>query len=224
MTTMHRFRHLSTVLVLACTCLHQAQAQVQFEPRTSRQAQIEEARRKNIPPPATGVRDTQWHALSPSDWNPARFLRDLRNAHPDVHDDPRHKSGNDPELAAMRAEIQREWDAAPTVAAPDDAPIRLTGFAIMLEPGQGLAKNVLLVPYYGVGIRHEPPPANQMVIVTFKQGLPRNLEQEPIWVTGRLYPLATPTVYGRVAYTMPDARWQKFPVGRYPLPSYRPLR
>ena len=63
-----------------------------------------------------------------------------------------------------------------------------------------------------------------MVIVTFEQGLPRNLEQEPIWVTGRLYPLATPTVYGRVAYTMLDARWQKFPVGSYPLPRYRPLR
>ncbi len=224
MTAIHQLRHLSTVLFLACACLPQAQAQVQLEPRSLRQARIEEARRKNIPPPAKGVRDTEWKDLSPKDWNPARFLGELRKAHPEVHDDPRHPSGNDSEVAAMRAEIQRAWDAAPTVTAPDDAPIRLTGFAIMLSPGQGLAKSVLLVPYYGVGINHEPPPANQMVIVTFKLGLPRNLEQEPIWVTGRLYPLATPTVYGRVAYTMPDAHWQKFPVGRYPLPRYRPLR
>jgi hypothetical protein len=224
MTPMPRFRDATTALVLVCACLIQAQAQVQLGPRTSRQVQIDEARRKNIPPPAKGVRDTQWHELSPKDWNPAKFLRDLRNANPDVHDDPHHNHGDDPQVAAMRSAIQREWDAAPTVTPPDDASIRLTGFAVMLERGQGLARNVILMPYYGVGINHEPPPANQMVVVTFRQGLPRNLEQEPIWVTGRLYPLASPTVYGRVAYAMPDARWQKFPVGRYPLPPYRPLR
>ena len=222
---MQSLRIWSSALVLSIACVSNALAQFPLDTRTSRQVQIEEARRKNIPPPAKDVRDTQWHALSPKDWNPARFLRELRNASPDDGNDHGHgNADSDPQAAALNARIQREWDSAPTVAASDDAPIRLTGFAIMLGKGDTLAKTVLLVPYYGVGIKRPPPPANQMVVVTFRQGLPRNLEQEPIWVTGRLYPLASPTVYGRVAYAMPDARWQKFPLGSYPLPRYKPLR
>ena len=124
----------------------------------------------------------------------------------------------------VQAEIRREWDNAPTVPPPDDAPIRLTGFPVLLENSGGLAKSILLVPYYGAGIHRPSPPANQMVMVYFKHGLPRNLGQSPIWITGRMYPLAASTAHGRVGYTMPDAKWQKFPVDKYPLPQYIPLR
>lgn len=183
--------------------------------------QIDEARRKKIPPPPKGVRNTQWFELSPRDWNPARILHEL-GASREPHGDHRSEK-DDPKALAVEAQVQRAWDNAPTVPAPDDAPIRLTGYAVMLDAGDGLAKTILLAPYHGVGMDRHAPLANQMVIVTFKQGLPRNLAQTPVWIAGRMYALVTPTVHGRVACTMPDAVWQKFPHDRYPLPCYRPL-
>ncbi len=70
---------------------------------------------------------------------------------------------------------------------------------------------VLLVPYYGVGIDRPSPPANQMVLVVFKNPLPRNLEQQPLWITGRLYPLASQTVHGRAAYIIPEGTLDQVP-------------
>lgn len=190
-------------------------AEYNIDPMSHWRAQIEDARRKNVPPPPRGVREMHWNTLSPAGWNPGQILQRLG---------VRAVSDGEPGARQVEAEIQREWDKAPTVPLNDDTPVRMTGYPTMLDAGEGLAKTILLVPYRGACIHRPSPPANQMVMVTFRSGIPRNMDATSIWVTGKIYALAAPTPYGRVAYTMPDAQWQKYPVEKYPLPQYIPLR
>ena len=211
----HLRKLLLTAASLLCASWAGAMDQPPQDPLTHWRTHIEAARLKTVPPPAKGVRETRWNELSPPGWNPGKILQRLGVAEVD---------DGDPGAKDVQAEIRREWDNAPTVPPPDDAPIRLTGFPVLLENSGGLAKSIILVPYYGAGIHRPSPPANQMVMVYFKHGLPRNLGQSPIWISGRMYPLAASTAHGRVGYTMPDAKWQKFPVDKYPLPQYIPLR
>lgn len=209
------------MLVMAQT--GQANAQdSQSDPFARWRARIDEAKRLNIPAPAKGIRDTAWSALVPPDWDVASVMQQVRAAWPGVN--PQHAERNDPRVLAMERAMQAAFDNAPAVTLAHDMPIRLTGFAVLLEPGEQLARKVLFVPYHGVGMDRLAPAANQMVLAVFKKGLPRNLEQQPLWITGRLYPLASQTLHGRAAYIMPDARWQKFPATQYPMPRYRPPR
>ena len=176
---------------------------------------VEAARRLSVPKPPAGVRELQWHALSPPGWDPGKFLKQLNIA---------NLQDSDPRAAQAAAQIRAEWDSAPAVTFTDDAPVRLTGFPVMLDPGEGLSKTILLVPYYGACVHRPAPPANQMVLVVLKSGLPRNMASQPIWITGRIYPLRVPTVHGKVAYSMPEATWTKYPQEKYPMPQYVPLR
>ncbi len=187
------------------------------DPMAHWRAQIEAARRLSIPPPPKGVRETPWNALSPVGWNPGQILQRLGIS---------QVGDGDPKAVDLEKQIKLEWDKAPAVQFKDEIPIRLTGYPVMLSRGEGLAKDILLVPYRGACIHRPAPPANQMVMVSFKpgQGLPRNMDNEVLWVTGRIYALAYPTEYGQVAYVMPDARWQEYPKEKYPLPLYTPLR
>lgn len=192
-----------------------ALAEYNVDPMARWRAQIEDARRKTIPPPPKGVRELHWNDLSPPGWNPGQILQRLG---------VRKMSDGDPGARKLEAEIQREWDLAPTVALEVLTPVRMTGYPILLTPGEGLARSILLVPYFGACIHKPSPPANQMVMVSFKSGLPRNMDTTALWVTGRIHVLASPTPYGRVGYTMTEASWLRYPVDKYPLPQYVPLR
>lgn len=192
-----------------------ARAQFNVDPMARWREQIEDARRKTIPPPPRGVRELNWNELSPPGWNPGKILERLG---------VRQINDGDPIARQVEAEIQSEWDKAPSVPVDNAQRVRLTGFPIMLTPGEGLVTTVLLVPYFGACIHKPSPPANQMVMVSFRPGIPRNLDTTALWVTGRLHNLPSPTPYGRVAYTMTDASWLRYPVERHPLPQYIPLR
>lgn len=177
-------------------------------------ARVEAARLASVPKPPAGVREMRWNELSPAGWDPGRFLKQL---------DIGKVNDNDPAAAIAMQRIRQEWDAAPAVSFADDAPVRMTGFPIMLEPGDGLSKTILLVPYRGACIHRPSPPANQMVLVTLRNGLPRNLDGYPIWITGRIYAARNATQHGKVAYTMTNATWSKYPYEKYPIPQYVPL-
>lgn len=177
-------------------------------------ARVEAARLASVPKPPPGVRDMQWNALSPPGWNPGEFLQQLNLG---------ALKDSDPRAAQAAAQIRQHWDAAPSVPMTDDAPVRMTGYPVMLDGGEGLSRNILLVPYYGACVHRPAPPANQMVMVVLKNGLPRNMATLPVWITGRIYPVRVPTTYGMAAYTMPEATWTKYPYEKYPMPQYVPL-
>ena len=205
------------MLALACWGWPAAHAHTigsETDPMARWRAQIDQARRLAMPPPPKGVRDLAWNELSPVGWNPGRILQRMGVT---------KVSDSDPRARQIEVDILREWDDAPTVAIGDATPVRLTGYSSMHDLGEGVARTIILVPYHGSGIHRPPAPANQRVMVSLKTGLPRNMGNTPIWVTGMLHPLASPSVYGRVGYTMTDATWQKYPAERYPLPRYNPL-
>lgn len=181
----------------------------------SLRARVEAARLLSVPKPPAGVRELRWHELSPPGFNPGRFLEEL---------DIGRLGDSDPRAVQAQKKIQAAWDAAPAVTFTDDQPVRLTGFPILLEPGQGLSRAVLLVPYYGACIHRPAPPANQMVMVVLKNPMPRNMDHLPVWILGRIYAARTSTQHGKVAYTMPEGTWIPYPHDKFPMPQYVPLR
>lgn len=207
---------LMTILVLASALLGAAgrsgAAQPSDDPAARWRARVEQAKLLSVPKPPAGVRAIRWDALAPAGWDAQAILRQH-----DAHELQR----NDPRAVEARARLSRAWEAAPTVTFTDDAPVRLAGFPVMIDSGQGLSRTIVLVPYHSDGDRRPLPPANQMVLAYLKPGVPRNLGNDPIWITGRIYPVRSPTPNGVAAYLMPEARWQKYPYPAYPLPPYR---
>ena len=88
------------------------------------------------------------------------------------------------EVDAVNAEIASKGSA--TVGALDGRAIRLPGYVLPLEHLQGKVQEFLLVPYVGACIHTPPPPANQMVHVTFPEGFESRGLYAPVWVEGTM--------------------------------------
>ncbi len=77
--------------------------------------------------------------------------------------------------------------SANTVAALDKQQIRLAGYPVPLDSdGQGLSREFFLVPYAGACIHVPPPPPNQIILVSFAEGLLIEDLYIPIEVSGEL--------------------------------------
>lgn len=173
----------------------------------------EQARRQAVPPPPAGVQDLQWNQLSPPGWNAESTLRRLNVS---------RYSDNDPRVAGIMEDIRKEWDKAPIVKTPSNVKFRLTGFPLMVTPGSGPVTTAVVAPYNPEGACiHTPyPPSNQMVLVKLDRPIPRNMSQLPIWVIGRISASPTSSSMGKVGYQMLDAKWETYPIQKYPLPGY----
>ncbi|GDY27314.1 MULTISPECIES: DUF3299 domain-containing protein [unclassified Agarivorans] len=68
----------------------------------------------------------------------------------------------------------------------DGKPIRIPGFIVPLDSEGELVTEFLLVPYFGACLHYPPPPPNQIVYVTYKQGLQLEDLWEPVWVEGTI--------------------------------------
>ena len=65
-------------------------------------------------------------------------------------------------------------------------PVRIPGYIVPLEGGDGKITEFLLVPTFGACIHVPPPPPNQIVYVRMIQGFPGDIAYDPVWVTGVL--------------------------------------
>ncbi len=79
--------------------------------------------------------------------------------------------------------VQPDLDA-PVVSALDGKTVSLPGFVVPLEGNSDTITEFLLVPYFGACIHVPPPPPNQIVHVTFKDGIPIDSLYDAIVVTG----------------------------------------
>ncbi|MCL5050692.1 MAG: DUF3299 domain-containing protein [Firmicutes bacterium] len=113
------------------------------------------------------VRTLNWNELKPSDWKA-----------PPVRD-PMFYEQN-PE-----AQIQQSLDA-PVVPELDGLQIKLPGYVVQLEGDDRRVTEFLLVPYFGACIHVPPPPPNQIVHVTFPEGVPYPVTYDAVWVTGTI--------------------------------------
>ncbi|MDW4550711.1 DUF3299 domain-containing protein [Defluviimonas sp. D31] len=64
--------------------------------------------------------------------------------------------------------------------------VRIPGYLLPLEIQDGKATEFLLVPTVGACIHTPPPPPNQMVYVTYPQGVAVSGLYTPVWINGTL--------------------------------------
>ncbi|WP_372767226.1 DUF3299 domain-containing protein [Pseudoalteromonas sp.] len=75
---------------------------------------------------------------------------------------------------------------APIVKELNNTMVTLPGFVVPLEGNDEVITEFLLVPYFGACIHVPPPPPNQIVHVTFKDGVPIESLYDAISVTGKM--------------------------------------
>ena len=96
---------------------------------------------------------------------------------------------------------------APVVPALDGQLIRLPGYIVPLEVSEdGRTTDFLLVPYFGACIHVPPPPSNQIVHVTSKEGVKLDELYQPYWIVGAMQVKASTSELADAGYQMDAQR------------------
>ncbi|MGF1752772.1 DUF3299 domain-containing protein [Vibrio makurazakiensis] len=92
------------------------------------------------------------------------------------------------ELIEQRSEIAKQRKLAQSTINPEliGKKGRLPGYIVPLEMDGVLVTQFLLVPTAGACIHTPPPPANQIVLVTPKEGIELLSLYTPVWIEGEL--------------------------------------
>ena len=94
---------------------------------------------------------------------------------------------NADEVIALRDEYMQTMKASAEAITTefDGKKVRVPGFIVPLEFSEGMTETeFLLVPVAGACIHMPPPPANQIVKVSFPEGFQVQNVQYPVWVEG----------------------------------------
>ena len=93
----------------------------------------------------------------------------------------------------------------------DQKQVKLPGFIVPLElDDNGKVTEFFLVPYFGACIHVPPPPANQMVFVTLKEGVQLDSMYAAFWVTGKMSARGKSTRLGAAAYGIAATRLEEY--------------
>jgi hypothetical protein len=149
----------------------------------------------NAKPPSVAVdinevkyRTVEWIDLMPQD-----DLDAIMNS-PDYLDDIVDGSAEDKisskvqkALSARDSRYQQALTSTRVVAKFNDQLVRIPGFVVPLEfDGEQTVTQFFLVPYFGACIHMPPPPPNQLIYVSYPEGLKLEALYDPFWVTGLL--------------------------------------
>ena len=113
------------------------------------------------------------------------------------------------QMGSMEAAPAAKQDLpnAPVVPALDGQLIRLPGYIVPLEVSEdGRTTDFLLVPYFGACIHVPPPPSNQIVHVTSKEGVKLDELYQPYWIVGALQVKASTSELADAGYQMDAQR------------------
>jgi hypothetical protein len=93
----------------------------------------------------------------------------------------------------------------------DQKQVKLPGFIVPLElDDNGKVTEFFLVPYFGACIHVPPPPANQMVYVTLKEGVQLDSMYAAFWVIGKMSARGKSTRLGAAAYGIAATRLEEY--------------
>jgi hypothetical protein len=93
----------------------------------------------------------------------------------------------------------------------DQKQVKLPGFIVPLElDDNGKVTEFFLVPYFGACIHVPPPPANQMVYVTLKEGVQLDSMYAAFWVVGKMSARGKSTRLGAAAYGIAATRLEEY--------------
>jgi hypothetical protein len=141
----------------------------------------------NAPNAQAQYRDLEWTELLPE-----ADLRALLSAPPLNHEGgdsgpaPQPLQRSDPSVFGG-SRFEEALVSAATRPELDGEEVRLPGFVVPLEydANQNVTE-FFLVPYFGACIHMPPPPPNQIILVSYPQGLELPSIYEPFTVTGTL--------------------------------------
>jgi hypothetical protein len=93
----------------------------------------------------------------------------------------------------------------------DQKQVKLPGFIVPLElDDNGKVTEFFLVPYFGACIHVPPPPANQMVYVTLKEGVQLDSMYAAFWIVGKMSARGKSTRLGAAAYGIAATRLEEY--------------
>ncbi len=143
------------------------------------------------------VKQIDWDALIPEDWQPETLMRDV---------DIDNLSDDDPRAQQLLDKLKALWDEAPVVPTLEGQRVKLPGFVVPLEMDATKIDQFLLVPYYGACIHIPPPPANQTIHVVTREGKAFEGQLfDAVWVTGTMRVERISSDLAEAGYRLEDA-------------------
>jgi hypothetical protein len=88
---------------------------------------------------------------------------------------------------ASNSRYQQALESTRVIEEFNNQSVRLAGFIVPLEfDGEQTITQFFFVPYFGACIHLPPPPPNQLIYVSYPQGLKLEALYDPFWITGVL--------------------------------------
>lgn len=145
----------------------------------------------------------EWTDLLPQDdldalLNPPEWLDEIEDGAPEDTVDSdllaRDEVGARFQQALVSTNVMEEFDRQA---------VRVPGFVVPLDfDEKQQVTEFFLVPYFGACIHLPPPPPNQMIHVSYPQGLPLERLDDAVWVEGVLTTAITDHDLGTAAYAI----------------------
>lgn len=134
-------------------------------------------------------RTIEWTELMPEDdleaiLNQPDYIDDIVDGSPEDQISNRVQSAI---ATASDRRYQEALESTRVIEEFNNQPVRIAGFIVPLEfDGEQTITQFFFVPYFGACIHVPPPPPNQLIYVSYPQGLKLNALYDPFWITGVL--------------------------------------
>lgn len=115
-----------------------------------------------------------------------------------------------PPVSSHESTMAQLQPNAPVVDELNGEFVKIPGFVVPLEGTEELTTEFLLVPFFGACIHVPPPASNQIVYVTFKEGVAIDDLYDAIWVTGTLSTKGWVGDIASVGYSMTGTAVEKY--------------
>jgi hypothetical protein len=142
---------------------------------------------------AVDINEEQYRTVEWTDLMPQDDLDAILNS-PDYLDDIADGSAEDQigskvqkAANARDSRYQQALKSTRVVAKFNNQLVRIPGFVVPLEfDDEQTITQFFLVPYFGACIHMPPPPPNQLIYVSYPEGLKLEALYDPFWITGLL--------------------------------------
>ena len=155
--------------------------------------------------PMVKYRTIEWTELMPKDdleaiLNQPNYMDEIVDGSPEDQLSSRVKSAI---AMASDSRYQQALESTRVIEEFNNQPVRIAGFIVPLEfDGEQTITQFFFVPYFGACIHFPPPPPNQLIYVSYPQGLKLEALYDPFWITGVLKTLLVENDTATSAYSI----------------------
>lgn len=154
---------------------------------------------------AKDYEELEWTALMPEEdlaalLDPPEYLNEVK----DGSNQDSVSAFNDATFEDEKVErFRKALNSVKTIPIFNDKAIRIPGFVVPLEQNEGQqVTEFFIVPYFGACLHMPPPPPNQIIHVTYKDGLTLESLEQPFWFEGTVKIETQQRSLGTSAYTL----------------------